>query len=260
MAQRPAKYAVIADQLRSQIERGDLEAGQRLPSELELMETFEASRYTVRDAVRLLAQEGLVATSRGRGRGTIVRGRPMLTYYATRAEDPGVPVESDAFFSEAYLQGLEPSQTIEVMTAPLPAAIAKLLEVEPGSIAVRRLCVRSIDGEPNSLQDSWYPMAMAEAVPELLAEPNITQGTTRFLAERGYLQVAFLDQNTARMPRVEEKKLLKLGAGTAILEHRRTGYTADKNPVRVSVNIFAGDRATVAYALGDAEGLPGGRP
>jgi DNA-binding GntR family transcriptional regulator len=252
-----ALYATIADELRAQISSGELQPGDRLPSERDLIESYGASRTTIREAVRVLIGDGLIATSQGRGRGSVVRARRTLTYYATRAEDPGVPLESDAFFSEAIAQGLAPSQVISVKKSPLPTGVAELLGRTLGEQAVRRLCVRSINEVPNSLQDSWYPMDLAEAVPALLHRLDIKQGTTRYLAEQGYLQVAFLDQNTARMPTEEEKNLLGLGAGTPVLEHRRVGYTAVGTPVRVSVNVFAGDRSVVAYALGDAEGLPG---
>jgi len=49
------KYRVIADDLRRMIESGELAGGEQLPTEIELMEQYEASRNTIRDAIKLLS-------------------------------------------------------------------------------------------------------------------------------------------------------------------------------------------------------------
>jgi GntR family transcriptional regulator len=64
--QRP-RYHRIADDLRGQIERGELEPGQQLPTEFELVERYEASRNTIRLALRRLTDEGLIIAGQGRG-------------------------------------------------------------------------------------------------------------------------------------------------------------------------------------------------
>ncbi|MEU6137400.1 GntR family transcriptional regulator [Nocardioides sp. NPDC047086] len=65
-------YAVIADRIRARILSGDLQPGERLPSEAELMEEFGFSRSTIREATRILASENLVITTRGTTGGTFV--------------------------------------------------------------------------------------------------------------------------------------------------------------------------------------------
>lgn len=71
---RPVRraYQQVADQLRDLVLRGALVAGDRLPSEAELCARFGVSRSTVREALRTLATEGLVTTSRGATGGTFV--------------------------------------------------------------------------------------------------------------------------------------------------------------------------------------------
>ncbi len=68
---RPA-YAVLADELRRRIVEGDLGPGDRLPAEVELTEAFGVGRSTVREALRVLASEDLVRTTRGVTGGTFV--------------------------------------------------------------------------------------------------------------------------------------------------------------------------------------------
>ncbi|WP_160146904.1 FadR/GntR family transcriptional regulator [Thermomonospora echinospora] len=68
---RPA-YQQVADQLRELILDGSLAPGDRLPPENEIGGNFGVSRSTVREALRVLASQGLVKTSRGTTGGTFV--------------------------------------------------------------------------------------------------------------------------------------------------------------------------------------------
>jgi DNA-binding LacI/PurR family transcriptional regulator len=65
------KYQQVLDALERRIVSGELKAGDRLPSEAELVKAFQTSRITVGRAVRELQQRGLVA--RRAGSGTFVR-------------------------------------------------------------------------------------------------------------------------------------------------------------------------------------------
>ena len=60
-------FEQIAMQIEQQILRGDLHSGDRLPTERELAEQFHASRTAVREAMKTLAQKGLVDMRPGRG-------------------------------------------------------------------------------------------------------------------------------------------------------------------------------------------------
>jgi GntR family transcriptional regulator len=60
-------YRQIAGRLRERISAGDLQPGDRLPSEADLMRSYSAARATVRQAVGLLRSEGLVYAEQGRG-------------------------------------------------------------------------------------------------------------------------------------------------------------------------------------------------
>ena len=68
------RYLQVADLLRQRIARGTWPEGHRLPSLEELVAEFGVARVTVRQAVELLARDGLVSPQQGRG--TFVTGRP----------------------------------------------------------------------------------------------------------------------------------------------------------------------------------------
>jgi GntR family transcriptional regulator len=249
-----ALYRKIAGELREQIISGTLKPGDRLPTEPQLVEQHGVSRNTVRLATGLLVNEGLVEHVPGRTGGMFVRQRITLTYHASRAEMPsgGGWSESDAWFGEVRAQGYEPSQDFEVKVVALPADIAERLGVEPDSPAALRTCIRKVNGVPSSIQATFYPMSLCDEVPELLSPHNIPQGTTQFLAERGYPQPAARDEMMAVMPTPEQATLLSLTPGTPVLAYIRTGYAVAR-PVRVSVTTFAGDRNRVVHTIGDPD-------
>jgi DNA-binding GntR family transcriptional regulator len=57
------RYREIAEDLRQQIESGELGHGDQLPTELELRERYDSSRNTVRDAVKWLTSRSLTGYS-----------------------------------------------------------------------------------------------------------------------------------------------------------------------------------------------------
>ena len=65
-------HAVVVEELRGQILRGELAEGERLPVEEELTTQFGIARTTLREALRVLESQGLITIRRGRGGGPIV--------------------------------------------------------------------------------------------------------------------------------------------------------------------------------------------
>jgi DNA-binding FadR family transcriptional regulator len=69
---RPPAYQQLADDLRADITSGKLQPGERLPPEPELCVRTGVSRSTVREALRLLASQHLIVTTRGVTGGSFV--------------------------------------------------------------------------------------------------------------------------------------------------------------------------------------------
>lgn len=72
------RYAQLADLLRGRLARGQWRPGECVPTLEELMREFEVARVTVRQAVEVLAREGLLSAQRGRG--TFVTAAPARTH------------------------------------------------------------------------------------------------------------------------------------------------------------------------------------
>jgi DNA-binding FadR family transcriptional regulator len=71
---------LLAQQIRAAVLLGELPEGSSLPSEKELTDQFGVSRATVREGLRLLEAEGLIATRAGRGGGATVRRPTSSTH------------------------------------------------------------------------------------------------------------------------------------------------------------------------------------
>src|SRR5580704_8765269 len=134
-----AKYQQIADRLRDQITRGMLEPEDRLPSEPDLVRQYDASRNTVRLALALLTNQGLVVTRQGLG--TFVQAPPKpFTALLSRVKGP--PSSLHASLAHPVL-GPDPAtpETVRVLveTVQATASVAEKLAIEPGApVIVRR--------------------------------------------------------------------------------------------------------------------------
>ncbi|GAA1773734.1 FadR/GntR family transcriptional regulator [Luedemannella helvata] len=82
VAVRLPAYQVLADTIRGQITSGELRPGDRLPTEPQLCASSGVSRSTVREALRLLASQHLITTTRGVTGGSFV-AHPSTEQLAT---------------------------------------------------------------------------------------------------------------------------------------------------------------------------------
>jgi GntR family transcriptional regulator, transcriptional repressor for pyruvate dehydrogenase complex len=67
-------YQDVVGQIQKAVLEGRLKIGDRLPAERDLTELFKASRGTIREALRVLEQKGLIAIKLGVGGGAIIKG------------------------------------------------------------------------------------------------------------------------------------------------------------------------------------------
>lgn len=238
-------YQQIADDLRSQITLGDLAPDGQLPTESELCERYVVNRGTVRQALALLLNEGLIISMRPRG--YFVRDRKHMTY---RPQDEFLPQpmspEADRFLTAVSQEGRSPTQSIEVAIVVPPREIADRLQLPEEGRAVVRRRVRAIDGEPFNINDSYFPADLV-GDSEITNPADIARGANKVLAELGHEQIRAKDEIFIRMPRPIEVTRLQLGPGTPVAVHYLTGYTAQDRPVRVVENVLPGDRHVIVY-------------
>lgn len=251
-------YQQIADDLRGRISDGSISRGGKLPTEAELSEQFAVTRATVRQALGILVNEGLIYSARPLG--YFVRDRRPMSYRPQGEFSSHPPTAiMDQFMTEHAADGRDPRQTIEVAIVEPPPEVAERLQLKPGESAVVRRRVRYLDDEPYNINDSYFPLALAQGT-EVMSPTDIGRGANQVMAEQGYLQVRALDEFYVRMPTPEEARRLDLGPGTPIACHICTGRTAEDQPVRVVVNVLPGDRHVIVYERSRPDAPPADVP
>ena len=239
-------YRQIAEDLRAQIESGDLRPGQQLRTELELRDHYGASRNTVRDAIKWLTTLGLVETRPGQGTFVVEKTDPFVT---TLTGDPAGPVrgERTAVLSEVSMRDRKPSfSQVQVEIQQASEEIAGGLWVAEGTEVISRHERRYIDGTPWSMQTSYYPVEFADRGAELLRSPrDIREGTVKYLADTLHLiQVGYRDWITVRAPNPIEADFFSLppDGRVAMYEIFRTAFDGNGQPMRLTRTVYPADR------------------
>lgn len=243
-----AAYRQIADQLRTRIGQGELSAGDRLPSERALMDAYGAARGTVRQAIALLRNEGLVEVEQGRG--VFVRRNPPVRRLASdRFARQHRQAGKAAFAAEVEGAGRHPEvDVLEVGPRPAPDEPAQRLRLATGDTVLVRRRSYLADGEPMELATSYVPWSFAEGTP--MVDPNPGPGGIYArLEEAGHRLDHFNEEVAARMPSEEERRALRLVPGTPVITIVRTAYDHEGTPVEVCDTVLAADRYILSYEL-----------
>jgi GntR family transcriptional regulator len=250
-------YRQIAEDLRSQIEEGSLAPGQQLRTELELREKYNASRNTVRDAIKWLITGGFVETRPGQGTFVTEKIDPFVTTLSSDLAI-GFRLEGVAYGSEVRERSREPMTSdprVEMQRAT--PKVAEALGVGVGSSVVSRHQQRYIDRIPWSLQTSFYPMRLVErehGARRLLEAADIDEGAVKYLANALSIKLAgWRDRITVRAPDETEAAFFKLpGDGrVSVIETRRTGFDGAGVPFVLTISVYPADRNEFVINVGD---------
>lgn len=239
----------IADDLRAKIELGELAPGEQIPTYDDLARQYMCSLGAVRKAVDLLKQQGLLISEQGKGvfvRERVRARRHGMDRYSRATWSAGAAI----LIAEAAQQGHEAAQLIRFLgTVPAPAAVAERLGVETGDDVHVRRRTTLIDGRPNQLADSYYPLELAEKVPALKREDTGPGGGFARIEEAGIRLDRIREEIAVRMPAGPEVGNLRLPAGTPVAELIRTVRDGEGRPVEVMIAVIAGDMVTFDYAF-----------
>jgi GntR family transcriptional regulator len=250
-------YRQIAEDLRRQIEAGELAPGAQLRTELELREKYNASRNTVRDAIKLLTTRGLVETRPGQGTFVVQKIVPFIN---TLTGDPGVGSDGDIYLNEVKATRRIPDASVpRVEIQQAGSSLAEELRADEGSTVVSRHQERHIDGTPWSLQTSFYPLSLVQrGATRLIDASDIQQGSVEYLWESiGIKQVGYRDTVKVRPPDAIEARFFGLAddGRVSVVETRRTAFDESGAPFRLTVSVYPADRNEFAVNVGL---VPGG--
>ncbi len=226
---RTIRYHGIADELRTRVSSGTYAAGRVLPSESEMSAEFGVSRVTIRKALEILRDEGLVDARQGFG--WFVAGKQVRQPLGRLAT-----IEDQMRDS-----GMQPERRIlEFVFEKAPRDIALVLAT-PHVLRVSRL--NTADGEPFALVTVWCPADLAKH----LSRADFERSPFYELLEvplSGASQTIGADAaNTA------EAELLHIPLGSPVLRCERITSTTSGQVVLVSRHVFPGHRTEFVVDL-----------
>jgi GntR family transcriptional regulator len=249
-------YRQIAEDLRAKIESGELAQGSQLATEIELREHYEASRNTVRDAIKWLVTLGLVETRPGQGTFVVEKINPFVTTLTDDPETGRGGGEEGVYLAEVRAFQRTPENSdprVEIQRAEKP--VARSLRIEEGAQVVSRHQQRFIDGTPWSLQTSFYPMTLVQrGATDLIQATDIEGGTVAYLAEKcGVEQAGYRDTIAVRAPDETEARFFKLPADgrVPVFEIYRIGFDKQGSRFRLTVTVYPSDRNRLRVDVGD---------
>ena len=234
-------YHQLKELLTEKIESGEWAPGHRLPSEAELSTEFGVSRITVRQAMQLLENSGLV--DRKRGLGTFV-GRPKVAYDLLAIFHSGLDIQRAGGTPNVLLHRLN------IVKAPPYVASRLQLGADQEVYELHRTILA--DQEPLLLFKSWLPADLFpgllsrglenRSIPSVLGDYHIS-----VTSQHKEVEVTILD--------LEEAKLLGTSAGSPGLLVTYLSYMNGLKPFEYRRMLVRGDRCKYYVDLDSPEPL-----
>jgi DNA-binding GntR family transcriptional regulator len=263
----------VLQELTAWCERLRAEAGSRLPSERALAKELNASRSTVRRALNILAEDGIITIIRGRSGGAYLadtdppehqtqgHARRMGALATISADGRSVHrgLQEMTGIPQLLLdQDSEIDNRVLSLTLEAPDAdLVSLLDIKPTDPVISLLRLRFVDGAPFSLEHMYLSFAR---FPRLLDEGlRGARSLYTLLQERHGVSITSAEEEVHIAPASPEAAhLLGIAPGDAVLTLRRRACDIEGRPVECSYDMLRGDRARLTiHTLTSANSIDG---
>ncbi|MTB59477.1 GntR family transcriptional regulator [Streptococcus uberis] len=220
-------YIKIHDAIKKDIDEGVWLIGDRLPSERDLADHFEVSRMTLRQAVTLLVEEGILERRVGSG-----------TYVAShRVRDK---MRGTTSFTEiVHSQGKTPSSKLISYQRQLASDTEiKELQLEPSDYVIRMERIRYADNIPLVFEVASIP----EKFIKDMKRDEITEHFFKTLVSHGFEIGKSRQTIYAKTASERVASYLSVSHGHAILALTQVSYFSNGNPFEYVRSQYVGDR------------------
>lgn len=208
-----SKYLMIYNDYCNKIDKGDIEANSKLPSENELMGIYDVSRDTIRKALNLLAQNGYIQKIRGKGSFVLDVSKYVF------------PVSGLVSFKElSEKMGIDNATYIEELQEMVPDKyIKEQLNLGENQNVWKIVRVREMHNEKIILDKDYYN---AEVIPPLTKE--ICEDSIYEYLEKAGIDISFARKEiTVEPPTKEDTQLLDLENFNLIVVVKNYVYLED---------------------------------
>lgn len=241
----------IAQELRREIVAGELAPGKKLPSERQLAAQYGIARNTAREAVRILADEGLVTSEHGRG--VFVREKPRVLRFG--AERYSHHLRETTGLSPYRAEVAKQGRTARVDCVSIareipPAHVAERLGVSAETESVvRRENWYYADDDPVQVGNTYIPWTIAEGS-VLATSADMGKGSlyARF-AELGHSITRIREEVTARMPSPDETAGLRIPDGVPVLHVLHSSIDQRGDTFEVTTFVMRADLTGLDYTM-----------
>ena len=232
-AEKAALYQDVALRLRQAISDGTYPPGSRLPSEHELAQRFGVARSTIRHALTVLGEDGLIASHQGARR--TVLAEPRLQNFG----------ELRSFSRWARSIGAEPTGRVELLERRAATEVqAHELGLAPGDPLVYVVRVRLLDGVPVMIERTAY----VERAGTLLTLIDLEhESISERLEEHGIVFAHAEHTIDAVNASPDDARLLEIEPGLALLRERRRATDPHGRALEWSEDRYVGD--AVAFTI-----------
>ncbi|MGD1899116.1 MAG: phosphonate metabolism transcriptional regulator PhnF [Phormidesmis sp.] len=232
-------YIQIAQQLRQSVHGGTYRVNERLPAESQLAERFGVNRHTLRQAIALLKQEGLLRVERGRG--TFVTAAPIRYASGKRVR------YNESLKAHGLTVRFELGRSLEL---PATESVAKGLSLKVGTPVALVERLGYADDVPISVGTGYFPLML---FPDLLSAESIqsleaTGSISKWLRDR--YDTDHIRQSTvvsARLVQSSDARLLALPLNQPILLAESVNVDQKGRVIEYGVAKLRGDRMEMVF-------------
>jgi DNA-binding GntR family transcriptional regulator len=229
-------HAQVSQRIESAIADGDLPAGSRLEGEVGLSERLGLSRPTMRRAIQVLVEKGLLVRRRGVGT-QVVHG--SITRH----------LKLSSLHDDLIQQGRSPRTKVLLHErVPLDPQISAEFEVSTPTPVLHIKRLRFADAVTVGILENYIFAGDDIDIPTL-----VEGGLYETLRKRGAVLRVSRQWVSARTATPTEEELLDLRSGSAILALRRITYDDSGNVVELANHLYRPDRYQIEFTLVDNE-------
>lgn len=221
-------YYQIYEQLRENITGNMYQAGEPLPSERTLSEYFGVNRFTVRNAVKKLSEDGYVYTIRRKG-------------YYVKANTIDVRLDKSTSYTKLVMsQNMVPQvRILEIQTISPSRDQLEIFGLKEGEMLWSIYFLRYYNNIPTTLTRSHIPLSRTPDLNIRLMKSKSLYGTL----EESY-NIKPSRKNSiceAAIPDMKESKLLSVNSNTPVLKVTSFAVDQDGRPIEHCVTKFRSD-------------------
>jgi GntR family transcriptional regulator len=224
----PLYYQIMRD-LKEQILTGKLAPGDRMPSEAEQTRRFGVSRVVIRQALRILEDQGLIVRIKGKG-----------TFVSDAVAEDATPRISGSLEDLIHIGSDTTIEVVEFRLVKATPDLAEVFSVKDGDDLFHVQRLRLVGSSPLAVMVNHLPYAIGATIPlsDLTREPLIV-----LIEKRAGVSIEWASQVFQAVAADEEMaRLLQVDILTPLLKLTLTAYSTDGSVVDLAHVFYRSDR------------------